>query len=473
MSSARSSARSQSDSRGSSKKPWIITAVLALGCAGTGVWAVPQFMHAQELKDGAKSSFSVPAAVAPSTPETTGSTDPKELEQSLNTIAQGFSAGNISGKVIDAQSGQVLFASAADTPRVPASNFKILTDYTLFKVSDPSARYTTKVTQHDDQLTLVGGGDTLLGTGESNDSLTVGHAGLRTLAQKTVDSLANTSTKKFTVNVDTSMYSGPAKNSAWDPEDIAAGFVNNLAPVAFYSHYSPGADGRSTTERPTDPAGQVQKYLVQELNNLGAQKGLTFEVGGNKTADSSAKTIGAVESATVAEQAAYMMQESDNMLAEVLGRNAAVAAGRQGSEDAAKKLVRETLEQNGISTEGLAQTDLCGLSMDNQVTNTTLTQITSAMVAGQDGESAALAGFPVAGGSGTLESRFDDSNEEAARGYARAKTGTLNKVISLTGYTQNANGQTLVYSFITNDVTDTAAAKNTLDASVAAVADRH
>lgn len=195
-------------------------------------------------------------------------------------------------------------------------------------------------------------------------------------------------------------------------------------------------------------------------------------MGKEKKADDGAATVAAVESATVSEQATFMMQESDNMLAEVLGRNAAIAAGKEGSEQAAKDLVRSTLEADGIPTEGLTQTDLCGLSMDNKVTHETLTQIVRAMVNGENGLSAALSGFPVAGGSGTLESRFDDSAEAAARGYARGKTGTLNKVIALTGYTERGNGQVLIYSFITNDVTDTAQAKNTIDRSVAVVTNR-
>ncbi|MBF0844271.1 D-alanyl-D-alanine carboxypeptidase, partial [Streptococcus danieliae] len=91
-----------------------------------------------------------------------------------------------------------------------------------------------------------------------------------------------------------------------------------------------------TTNRPTQPAQEVQQHLLDTLNELGAQQGITFTLGKEKKADDGAATVAAVESATVSEQAAYMMQESDNMLAEALGRNAAVAAGKEGSEQAAK-----------------------------------------------------------------------------------------------------------------------------------------
>lgn len=460
---------SRSSSARSSRSGWGIATLLTAGAIATGAWAFPHIQQAQEIQDGADPSFSAPAPSGAATPTATQTLTAGALDTQLRPIAESFNAGNISGTVTDAATGELLYSHRADAARIPASNFKILTDYTLMRHADPAARYTTAVKQAENTLTLVAGGDTLLGTGKSNEDLVVGHAGLQTLAQKTIDALAQQDQKNFVLNLDTSLYSGPAINSAWAQEDIDAGFVNNLAPIAFYSHYSPGADGRSTTSRPTQPAQEVQQHLLDTLNELGAQQGITFTLGKEKKADDGAATVAAVESATVSEQATFMMHESDNMLAEVLGRNAAIAAGKEGSEQAAKDLVRSTLEADGIPTEGLTQTDLCGLSMDNKVTHETLTQIVRAMVNGENGLSAALSGFPVAGGSGTLESRFDDSAEAAARGYARGKTGTLNKVIALTGYTERDNGQVLIYSFITNNVTDTAQAKNTIDRSVAVV----
>lgn len=212
--------------------------------------------------------------------------------------------------------------------------------------------------------------------------------------------------------------------------------------------------------------------LVESINELGASAGISVKAGGESRAEDGAQPVAQVRSATVAQQAAYMMQESDNMLAETLARNAAVAAGKPGSTEGARQTVLETLQADGISTDGVKISDLCGLSPANRVTNTTLAQVTRAMVSGEHGLSAALAGLPVAGGSGTLDSRFDDPAEASARGFARGKTGTLNSVISLTGYTTDASGRTYIYSLITNDVTDPAAAKDALDEAVAAVTGR-
>ncbi len=449
-----------------SGKRWVVPTVLVVACLGSGAWALPQFFSAQNMRDGADSAYSAPAAQVPATVEEKGEVDTAALESRLAKISEDFTGGTITGMVVDAESGQTLYAEGADQPRVPASNFKLLTDFTLFQVEDPSARFRTEVKQSGQNLTLVAGGDTLLGTGESKEDQVVGHAGLRTLAQQVVDSLEPGT---YTLDLDSSRFTGPDLNPAWAQEDIDAGFVSRISPLAFYSHHSPGENGKSTEQRPENADQQVQQYLLDDLNELGKGQGLTFELGSETQAAEAAETVGSVESATVAEQSALMMQESDNMLAETLARNASVASGGDGSFESARQLVLDTLTSRGISTDQLTISDLSGLSLDNRVTNQTLVQIMQKMVDGEGSASASLAGLPVAGGSGTLEDRFDDSDEAAARGWARAKTGTLNSVISLTGYTTTESGHTLIYSFITNDVESATAARDALDESVAAV----
>ena len=71
---------------------------------------------------------------------------------------------------------------------------------------------------------------------------------------------------------------------------------------------------------------------------------------------------------------------------------------------------------------------------------------------------AGLAGFPVAGLTGTLGDRYvDDAATARGAGLVRAKTGTLNTVIALSGYVVDADGRLLVFSFIGNGLTPGAA----------------
>lgn len=457
-----------------SRKPALTLSLAALLAAGAGItavtWAVPSFLEGQRATEGAQTSYITPSPLTtPSSQAPASQVDAAVLTQRLNQLAEGYTSGNVTLLVSDQATGEVLYERGADQLRIPASNFKLLTDYALLRTQDPYHRYSTKIVAQDKQLTLVAGGDTLLGTGKSAPQQVIGHAGLATLTEETITALTQQGAQgQYTLNLDTSIYEGNPLHPGWDPEDISAGFVTGVRPLAFYSHYSPD-QGKAGKNRPQDAAVEVQQEALAQLNALGAEHNLTFVAGQEEAAPASARTLASVESATAAEQAAYMMLESDNMLAEVLARNAAVAHGRPGSLEGARQTLLEVLEEDKIPTQGLVISDFSGLSLDNRVSASTLSQIVSRILKGEDGLDAALDGFPIAGGSGTLAQRFDDPAEEPAQGFARAKTGTLNSVIALSGYTSTSSGQVLVYSIITNDVTNPEEARNLLDSMVAAI----
>ncbi len=454
-----------------SKTSPLIAAGMAVVCVGAGIWAIPRAMDARELTSQASFTFSAPAAQAPASLTATGTTDAQELSQSLDRLMNGFTDGTVSATVINPANGETLYEHNTDRASTPASNLKILTDYTVLRTFESSDRFSTDAVYDGKNLTLIAGGDTLLGTGESDPTAVVGHAGLETLAQQTLDSLKeHGASGTITVNRDTSLFSGPAANPAWDQADKDSGFVGDVYPMALYSHSVPD-NGQPTENRYDNAAVATQQAFIDALNKLSAGE-LQFQLGDENKADPNAQKLASVESATAAEQSASMMQRSDNFLAEALARNAAIKAGKQGTIEDAISHVTQTLEDGGIPTDKLTMIDLCGLSPDNKVTNQTLTSIIKTMVAGDPEFSRGLAGLPVAGGSGTLAQRFDNGNETGGQGFVRAKTGTLNNVISLTGYTITAHNEVLVFSIIANDVKDTNAAKNLLDSSATTIAGR-
>ena len=169
-----------------------------------------------------------------------------------------------------------------------------------------------------------------------------------------------------------------------------------------------------------------------------------------------------------------MMLESDNALAEVLGRYAAIAAGREGSAEAAQQTVRQTLVNAGVTVENLVQADVCGMSLTDRVTARTLVQTVALLNADERAEQLMQA-FPLAGDSGTLADRFAAANSVHARGFVRAKTGTLYTVSSLCGVATRSDGTRLIFAIILNDLGGAEAlpaAKERVDAAAAAVADR-
>lgn len=401
---------------------------------------------------------------------------PAAVTAQLEPLLKPDGGGTFTGMVQDALTGQVLFDRGGSENRIPASNMKLLTAVAALRVLGPDERFSTRVVAGPtpSQVVLAGGGDVLLGTGKSAPEQVMGHAGLATLAEATVAALQeNGATGELTVLVDDSLFSGPSLNSAWASGDVEAGEVAPLYPLALNSaRFDPAV---ITGPRPQDSAITAGEAFAEQLKAAGAAVGLTVAAGVGRSsapAGSDPTVLAEVQSATVGEQVDLMLQTSDNYLAEVLGRMAAAAQGQPASNDAATATVRAQLTELGIPTDAMRLADVSGLALDNQVSARQFSEVVRAITSGTDLRlRAALAGFPVAGLTGTLDTRYGDSSTAGGAGLVRAKTGTLNSVIALSGYVVDADGRLLVFSFIGNGLTPGAGGnKEALDRAATALA---
>lgn len=418
------------------------------------------------------SALAQPAVVAP-LDEAAPAPDPATVTQLLSPVLTPDGGGSFTGIVQDALTGTVLFDRGGDENRVPASNVKLLTAVAALRALGPEAVFTTKVLAGSDGKTVVltGGGDVLLGTGASNPDAVLGHAGLATLAEATVKSLAERAISgQITVQVDDSLYSGPALNPVWSPEDVAAGETAPLFPLALNSARPDPAT--TSGPRPKDAALAAAQAFAGQLAAAGAASGLSVAPGIERGKGAPDAVLAQAQSATVRQQVDHMLQVSDNYLAETLGRMSAIATGLPGSNDGATAAVRQQLEKLGVATGTLQLADVSGLTLENKVTARQLSEVVRAVTSGSDTRlRAALAGFPVAGLTGTLGDRYADSATAQGAGLVRAKTGTLNSVIALSGYVVDADGRLLVFSFIGNGLTPGAAGnKQALDKAASILA---
>jgi D-alanyl-D-alanine carboxypeptidase/D-alanyl-D-alanine-endopeptidase (penicillin-binding protein 4) len=166
-----------------------------------------------------------------------------------------------------------------------------------------------------------------------------------------------------------------------------------------------------------------------------------------------------------------LLQTSDNYLAEVIGRMTALASGKPASNDGAVAAVLQQLEDLGVGRATLRAADVSGLALGNQVSARLLAEVVRTITSGTDSRlRAALAGFPIAGLTGTLGDRYLDGSAARGAGLVRAKTGTLNTVLALSGYVVDADGRLLVFSFIGNGLTPGAANKAVLDRTASVLA---
>ena len=127
-------------------------------------------------------------------------------------------------------------------------------------------------------MVLTGGGDVLLGAGESAPDAVLGHAGLATLAQSTVDALRKAGAAgPVSVLLDDSLFTGPSLSPAWSPDDVAAGEVAPLFPLALNSaRFDPAV---TTGARPRDAAMTAAEAFAARLSAAGAAAGLTVAPG--------------------------------------------------------------------------------------------------------------------------------------------------------------------------------------------------
>jgi serine-type D-Ala-D-Ala carboxypeptidase/endopeptidase (penicillin-binding protein 4) len=413
--------------------------------------------------------------------------DAAALATQLNATLKTDGDGSFTGVVQDAVTGEVLFDRAGDEVRAPASNIKLLTAAAALRTLGPDRRFSTRVVAGTPPGTVIltGGGDVLLGAGESAPDAVLGRAGLATLAQSTVRALQQEGVSgPVSVLLDDSLFTGPSLSPAWSPEDVAAGEVAPLFPLALNSaRFDPGT---STGPRPQDAAMTAAEAFAARLAAAGAAAGLTVAPGVTRApaaqqapkqalddgGGQARKVLAAVESATVSQQVDLLLRTSDNYLTEVMGRMVAAASGKPVSNDGAVVAVLQQLQELGIPSATLRAADLAGLTLDNQVSARQLSALVRAMTTGPDLRlRSALAGFPVAGLTGTLGSRYTDTSTARGAGLVRAKTGTLNTVIALSGYVVDADGRLLVFSFIGNGLTPGAAGNRVaLDRTASALA---
>jgi D-alanyl-D-alanine carboxypeptidase/D-alanyl-D-alanine-endopeptidase (penicillin-binding protein 4) len=131
------------------------------------------------------------------------------------------------------------------------------------------------------------------------------------------------------------------------------------------------------------------------------------------------------------------------------------------------------LTQNGFDLTGVQLNDGSGLTTLNKIPAKVLSEVLAVAAApdGKDPRTAKLrpmlGGLPVAGGSGTLASRYGDPTSSVGKGWLRAKTGTLSGVNTLAGLVLDNDGRLLVFALMSASGADFKTVQAALDATAA------
>lgn len=130
-------------------------------------------------------------------------------------------------------------------------------------------------------------------------------------------------------------------------------------------------------------------------------------------------------------------------------------------------VVQDFLRGIGVAPDAVLQYDGSGLSRHNLITPAAAVSLYTFMSRSSRFANAWRDSLPIGGVDGTLKSRLTGT---AAAGNARAKTGTIDQVSSLSGYVMTAAGEHLVFSIIVNDAADGRLRQSVIDEIVVALA---
>ncbi|MEU4562494.1 D-alanyl-D-alanine carboxypeptidase/D-alanyl-D-alanine-endopeptidase [Actinoplanes sp. NPDC023936] len=406
--------------------------------------------------------------------------DTAAVQAALDPLVGASALGSsVHVSVLDPATETVLYAQNADVPTTPASTTKLLTAASALAARGPAYRLTTRVVagENPGEVVIIGAGDATMSV--DGNQLFPGAARLDTLAERVKKALGGTPATR--VFVDLSLYEGPETATGWGSSDIGDGQVARIQPFMTNGgridpvHNEFGGDPRYVN--PANAAGKLfakaigassTSVRVAEAPQL-AESGSAPAPGASAAAGNAwtpGKELGRVDSPPLVQIVDWMLQQSDNVLAETVARQVPLAAGKPAAsfENTAEAML-EKLRELGLPADEANLYDGSGLSRNNGISPTMLVRTLALAASGKNASlSAMFNGLPVAGWSGTLRTRFVvPSPNQTAQGIVRAKTGSLSGVNTLAGVLVTKDGRVLAFAIMAVGGANAVTARAALD----------
>lgn len=226
-----------------------------------------------------------------------------------------------------------------------------------------------------------------------------------------------------------------------------------------------GVRGVSYRRRIENPLPWVGHVFADALRAQGIRCGDTVTVG--RTPDG-AGLLASHSSPSLGSMLEALGKNSDNFVAEMIFKVLGAERHRPGRAEDAVAAVRAELERAGISLERMEIVNGSGLFQGNRISAQQLAEMLTAAYRDPSIRPEYVAHLAIAGTDGTLARRLTDLRVPRV---VRAKTGTLNGVITLSGYVLGPRPESAyAFSVLTNGVEGRhAAARALTDAVVRAL----
>lgn len=330
--------------------------------------------------------------------------------------------------VRDLTTGRTIYARRASTPRVPASNEKLLVTASALVELGPALRLPTtlEAAAEPDEAGVIGGDVALVGGGDpylTSSRLATLAAQLRALGVRAIEGR---------VLGDGSLF------------DALRGSYDS---AYAYDHDLGGSLGALVVDRGrgADPALYAARRLRSALVRAGIGVGGRAATGG---LPADGVVLAELSSAPLSAIALLINAPSDNFAAEMLLKTIGARMAGAGSTAAGSRFVRTSLGRLGVTARLY---DGSGLSRANGVSPRELVDLLTQMARRPGAGEALRSSLAVAGRSGTLVDRLRGT---VAAGRCQAKTGTLRGVSALSGYCDTTGGRVVAFSFMENTMAE-------------------
>jgi D-alanyl-D-alanine carboxypeptidase/D-alanyl-D-alanine-endopeptidase (penicillin-binding protein 4) len=407
--------------------------------------------------------------------------------------------------VVSLDTGATLYARGADLLLNPASNVKLFTAAAALARLGPEYRFETEVSVDAASAGLPGGaartlhvrgkGDPSLGTERLHAlAADLRHLGLRKVGDLVLDDLWFDQVRvgpgfdqeegdkayrapagALSLNFNTvAVHAGPGDRPGapgrveLEPDSAYFELVNRTitagprAARRVVVSSTPLPDGRqriqvegrlpaggrtsATWRRIDDPPRYLGETLRRLLELHGVKVTGRVRLG---PVPPDARLLHVAESEALGELVRRLQKTSNNFMAEqLLKALGAAATGPPGSWAGGVAAVEGFLAEVGIPRGAYVMKNGSGLNDANRFSARQTVQLLAAMSRRFPLAAEFLAALPVAGKDGTIRTRMEGTD---AAGQVRAKTGTLDGVVALSGYVETAAHERLAFAFLVND----------------------
>lgn len=482
-------------------------AILLVAAIAGGNALVAQPTRAERLPGPAKTALT-------SAERATGKLALDQLGQDINAIIgdQNFADATWGISVVSCETGESLYAANDRMNRQVASNIKLITTASALQRLGSEYRFAT--TLYISGTLGVNGllnGDVIIrASGDPSMSPAFGvdpHEIIREWA-RVLDSIGIRAVRN--VIVDAALFDNVPYGPGWAWDDEPFGFNAPVSAAAIYDNsvavtVTPGsAPGRSVLIDISPATAYVSLKVTastsrnDSVSTLDIRRGrgdLTIEVSGNIAAGSAPytesisieepnvffatlvqeefarsgitvqgtaldaaerlqpfdfKTLRAVavhNSPPLREIVAATNKQSINLAAEMLLKRLGVDASGNGSTAGGLDVVRSVLSRAGVDLERARLFDGSGLSRQDMISPSDLTSFLRWAQRAPFGRDY-MASLPIAGRDGTLAKRLIGT---LAENNVIAKTGYMNGIRAISGYTRSRDGEWLAFAIVTNN----------------------